>query len=267
MAIQLIDGHHAKVKGILFDKDGTLLNFISLWGSWCEILIHQVNKRIEERIPVHPSLASLPSIFGVICDEQGKIVDYDTEGLLSTGTMADMQSVIIHYSEQAGIGNAEAHVIAYESMKEAYQGIERSRPVQARANIMDVLAQCRKQGVLLAVVTADETDDAVKHLEWLGLSNYFETIVGTDQVRQGKPSPDMIYLACERLGILPSEVAVIGDTDSDMQMGKAAGVAITVAIFPEDKAETRIGRNLMPYRNADVLITSYIQLLAGLKMK
>lgn len=265
MSMELsMDGHNVRVKGFLFDKDGTLLNFVSLWGKWGEMLMFHVNKKIGEKVPAHQLLGSLPNILGLTCDEHGKVVDYDTEGLLSTGTIETIQEAIVQYSKSAGTNSSEAAMIAEESLSEAYKGIELLRPVQARAYIVDVLEYLREKGIRLAVVTADETEDAIKHLEWLGILDYFETIVGNDQVQRGKPNPDMVHLACERLGLSPFEVAVVGDTDSDMRMGKAAGAAFTVAIYPEGKAEMMAQKNPKPYSSADVVISSYEQLLAGL---
>lgn len=37
------------VSAILFDKDGTLLQFVSLWGSWGECFLDQFTWRLEQR--------------------------------------------------------------------------------------------------------------------------------------------------------------------------------------------------------------------------
>ncbi|MFF2479753.1 HAD family hydrolase [Paenibacillus sp. NPDC058071] len=267
MKVQLkLDGCITTVKGILFDKDGTLLNFVSLWGIWGELLVLHVNQIVRRKSLTHdlpkPS-ESLSVILGVTCDERGGIVDYDTEGLLSTGSAADIRNAVVQYCIKAGFNSAEAETIAEESMSEASKGIDELRPVQARARVVEVLKHLSEKGIRIAVVTADETEDAIKHLEWLGISHYFQTIIGHDQVPNGKPNPDMVFLACERMGLSPSDVAVIGDTEGDMRMGKAAGAALTVAILPEGKA-VPIGDDKNHYGSADVLISSYEQLLHGL---
>lgn len=82
----------------------------------------------------------------------------------------------------------------------------------------------------MAVVTADETAAAESHLRWLGIRQYFTAVIGTDQVEQGKPFPDMALLACQRLGVSPAEAAVIGDTNGDMRMAKAAGAAAAIGL-------------------------------------
>ncbi|MNW21165.1 Phosphoglycolate phosphatase [compost metagenome] len=56
------------------------------------------------------------------------------------------------------------------------------------------------------------------------------------------------------LGTLPEEAAVIGDSNADMQMGKAAGAAITIGYGKEPEA----GDYLL---DADVLISHYAELM------
>jgi len=267
MKVQLkLDGCITTVKGILFDKDGTLLNFVSLWGRWSELLMLQVNEAIRRKSLTDglskPS-ESLSAILGVTCDDRGVVVDYDTEGLLSTGSVAVIRNEVVQYCIKAGCNSGEAETIAEEAMNGAYKGIDELRPVQARAKVMEVLKYLNEKGIRTAVITADETEDAIKHLEWLGIKHYFQTIIGNDQVPQGKPNPDMVFLACERLGLSPSDVAIIGDTESDMRMGKAAGAALTVAVLPEGKA-IPVGDVKKRYGSADIMISSYEQLLYGL---
>ncbi|MFD2880723.1 hypothetical protein ACFTAO_39950 [Paenibacillus rhizoplanae] len=50
------------VSAILFDKDGTLLQFISLWGSWGECFLTQFNRQLEQRgLRVPHAASGLPA--------------------------------------------------------------------------------------------------------------------------------------------------------------------------------------------------------------
>lgn len=66
-------------------------------------------------------------------------------------------------------------------------------------------------------------DDILKHF---GLDVYFDVMVTSDHVSRGKPHPDMLLLACQRLRVKPSNVLFIGDTDSDVRAGRAAGCTV-----------------------------------------
>lgn len=221
-----------------------------------------VYARLQREAPAHCLPGFLADLFGVECEE-GKVISYQTEGLLSTGSSLAIRQAIIRYVQQAGLNDQVAALIADESLEEANAWMEQLRPVRMKPHLIDVLKYFNAQGVKLAVVTADETENAVKHLEWLGIGEYFEVIIGNDSVPYGKPSPDMIYLACRHIGLTPSEVVMIGDTDSDMRMGKAAGVAWTVAIVPDGLAESKTAKK-RSFRSADAIISSYDQLLVTL---
>jgi len=56
-----------------------------------------------------------------------------------------------------------------------------------------------------------------------GLLPFFALVVGGDSVPHKKPAPDPVLQAAATLGVTPGECAVVGDTEADVQAGKAAG--------------------------------------------
>ncbi|HDS58859.1 MAG TPA: HAD family hydrolase, partial [Thermoplasmatales archaeon] len=66
-------------------------------------------------------------------------------------------------------------------------------------------------------------DDILGHFD---LDAYFDVIVTSDDVSRGKPHPGMLLQACRRLGVHPRRVLFIGDTDSDVRAGRAAGCTV-----------------------------------------
>jgi HAD superfamily hydrolase (TIGR01509 family) len=76
----------------------------------------------------------------------------------------------------------------------------------------------------LAVATGRLTSTAERMMVRCALRPYFEAVLGTDLVPRGKPAPDVLLLALERLGgIDPTRVLVVGDSSADVAMAKAAG--------------------------------------------
>ncbi|UVI29060.1 HAD family hydrolase [Paenibacillus spongiae] len=258
-ALLRVEGKAYPVRAILFDKDGTLLDFIGLWGSWSELLIRNIAILLQEQYNIHASPESLAMLLGISCDESGKVVDYDRAGLLSTGTNFKVKTLLAEHIRDLGVPAMDAERCMEECIRRTNGEIERLRPVQARCSLVDFLDQCSSSKLSMAVVTADDTEDAIKHLEWLGIRHYFREVIGSDAVLRGKPHPDLVELACNRLGVSPAEAAVMGDTEHDMRMGRAAGAAVTIAILPEESTEADITREREYYRNADAFITSYEQ--------
>ncbi|MFO8132368.1 MAG: HAD family hydrolase [Thermoplasmatota archaeon] len=55
---------------------------------------------------------------------------------------------------------------------------------------------------------------------------FFDAIVTPDDVEHGKPDPEMLLEACFRLGVEPADAVFVGDTDSDVTAGRAAGCTV-----------------------------------------
>ena len=77
-----------------------------------------------------------------------------------------------------------------------------------------------------AVITNTPTDCARQILEKFNISDFFESIVTSDDVKKAKPDPEIVFKACEKLAVEPKTVVLIGDTDSDVKAGKAAGCTV-----------------------------------------
>lgn len=75
-----------------------------------------------------------------------------------------------------------------------------------------------------AVVTNSPVGIGRKAVETAGLSRFFATVVGHDEVARSKPAPDGVLLACKRLAVEPSRAMMIGDSRFDEGAAGAAGV-------------------------------------------
>ena len=125
---------------------------------------------------------------------------------------------------------------------EAFEGIEH------------VLAELRRQGRRLGIVTAKRRKTVELAFAVLPLERYFDVVVNSDMTERHKPDPEPVLAALERLGAEPANAAFVGDSPFDVASGKAAGV-FTVAVA---------WGNIHPIENlaeADVLVESPAQLL------
>jgi phosphoglycolate phosphatase len=68
-----------------------------------------------------------------------------------------------------------------------------------------------------------------KVLDGLGLSRHFSVVVGSDTTPEKKPSPLPILKVLSDLHLLPAQALIVGDSNYDVDAGKAAGL-ITVAV-------------------------------------
>lgn len=243
------------VEGVLFDKDGTILEFISLWGYWSESLYRNYASKVLS-VATDGVIDPISDLWGTVYDHAGHMIDYSRNGPLAMGSIGDLLAILAWQGYRLGLPWSESMRLARESKRLADAEMEQIRPVIPMPGVIDFLKQCHDHKVPIGIVTADETAEAEKHLQWLGIRQFFKVIVGNDLVEQGKPYPEMVYKACKELGLAPNQVAVIGDTNSDMQMGKSAGVAVTIGLMRKDEPQS----NECWLKDANVTVSSYAEL-------
>jgi phosphoglycolate phosphatase len=89
---------------------------------------------------------------------------------------------------------------------------------------LEKLADYRK-----AVVSNKREALSKRLLEALKLSHYFDVILGSDSVGERKPSPKPILQILQMVKVNPDEAVIVGDSDYDIDAGRAAGIK-TIAV-------------------------------------
>jgi phosphoglycolate phosphatase len=84
-------------------------------------------------------------------------------------------------------------------------------------------------GFRKAIISNKREAPSKRLLEELGLSEYFDLIIGSDTAGKRKPSPEPVLYAVTRLGSNPEESIIVGDSNYDIEAGEKAGVK-TVAV-------------------------------------
>lgn len=107
----------------------------------------------------------------------------------------------------------------HDEMVSAYPGI---------AVAVDALLAA---GGRLGVVTSKNSVTARRGLEVSGLDGRFEVLIGSEHVEAGKPAPDPILLALERMGVRAEDAVYVGDSTSDLAAGRAAGTRTAAALW------------------------------------
>lgn len=246
-----VRGHSVACKGVLFDKDGTLLHFMALWGSWTEYVLNDLEQLLEmmgERFT-----CPRERVFGTKHDASGRIYDYDVQGPLAMATVEESIGLLAWQLYAAGMPWNEATTQVRQITKNAMYEVRRQKPAFPMLGLEHFLEECRKAALPMAVVTSDNTDGTLEQLEWIGLKQYFSVVLGRDQVSSGKPHPEMAEKACRMLRIGPEDAVVIGDSNADMQMAKQAGAALAVGLYQGEGDPVHLV-------DADVVISDYNEL-------
>lgn len=93
-----------------------------------------------------------------------------------------------------------------------------------RPGLLDVLEKARARSLPMAVASSATLPTIELVVDALGIRSYFVTLTSGDEVRRGKPAPDVYLLAAERLGVAPAACLVVEDTAAGITAAKAAGM-------------------------------------------
>lgn len=123
--------------------------------------------------------------------------------------------------------------------------------------IAEGLRLLKEAGLKLGVVTSKKRDMALRGLNLFGLADYFDVIVGMDDVTVHKPNPEPVWHALKQLGIQPGpDVLMIGDSHFDLRAGRQAGVR-TVAV-----EWSALSRPLLEGEQPDFWVATFADLVA-----
>ena len=89
---------------------------------------------------------------------------------------------------------------------------------------MEFLAESQRLGISMAVATAAGMANREFTLGGLGIVSYFSTVVGAEDVRHGKPHPEIFLKAADRLRVDPARCVVFEDAISGIEAAGRAGM-------------------------------------------
>jgi phosphoglycolate phosphatase len=90
--------------------------------------------------------------------------------------------------------------------------------------VKDTLAYLHKKGIKLAVVSNKLKRYVVDINKRVGIQKYFDTVLGSADVKRKKPDPYPINLLVKKYGVKKEETMLVGDSKYDMEAGMRAGV-------------------------------------------
>ena len=95
-------------------------------------------------------------------------------------------------------------------------------------NISGVLTELARRGRLMAVVSNKPEDASRMLVEALGLTSCFAVVLGGDSLPVRKPSPEPLLHALQicRAGAQPNDAVLFGDSITDLETGRAAGMPV-----------------------------------------
>ena len=208
------------MRGILFDKDGTLLDFEASWSR----LYRELAQDLADG---DAGQAERLLLRGGLDPATGRI---RSGSVLAAGNTRDI--VGVWFPDLAG-GEFASMVGRIDGV--FYQnGIRYSVPVPGLVETLEALAA---EGVAMGVATSDGTAAARAALDALAVGKYLPHVFGYDSVAQPKPAPDIVHAFCDAIGAEPQEIAVVGDNTHDLDMALSAGAGAIIGVLTGNGTE------------------------------
>lgn len=202
-----------KAEAVIFDKDGTLMEFDPFWVKVAESAVADMLSRLGiNTVPVTEILEA----FGV----RGGISDVN--GILRKGTYEQAGEALCEVLERYGIKIQSAKLSAL--VREAFAANSGAGEIKGCAGVKETLSRLKSLGIRLAVVTTDSADITRKCLEGLGIEKFFDKIYTDDGKTPPKPEPYCAEEFLKAYGIKPENAVMIGDTLTDAQFAENAGM-------------------------------------------
>ena len=207
------------MRAILFDKDGTLLNFEATWTPLLKKMALEAAKGDEL------AAARLLEAGGY----DAATSRFRANSVIGAGTTNLI--VRLWYPRLFGA----AHDAKVERMDRLFaeHGRVASVPIDGAGAALDLLAARR---FVMGVATNDAEAAARASLAATGLSRNLPYVFGYDSVPTPKPGPDMVHAFCAAARLDPAEVIVVGDNSHDLDMARSAGAGLAIGVTSGNSA-------------------------------
>lgn len=228
------------IAGILFDKDGTLLDFDASWGP--------VNRRVADfAAEGNPDLAA--NLLHV-CGMDPVTGAIRPDSMFAAGNTRDIAEAMASGGSVIPLEELVARIDDFFA--------EAAQFSVAITQLLPLFERLSARGLRLGIASSDNERSIRITAERFGILPFLDYVAGYDSGHGPKPEAGMVLGFCKSTGLNPEQVAVVGDNNHDLLMGKAAGAGLKVGVLSGTGTRDTLGRH------SDVILADITQIEAVL---
>ena len=215
------------VKGVLFDKDGTLFDFQKTWNSWSARVIEHFSAGDTGR------RTAIAKAVGFDIARQA----FDLDSIVIAGTNRQVAECVAAVLPDQCVDEIEEFLMHSSLTAE----------VSEATPLIPFFRHLKDCGMKIGVMTNDTEAGARAHLDTVGALDLLDFVAGFDSGFGAKPAPGPLLAFATAMGLLPDQVVMVGDSTHDLIAGRAARmhtIGVLTGLAPRSE--------LTPY--ADVIL-------------
>ena len=211
------------IRGVLFDKDGTLIDVNGTWVPiYRRLLCEQFDIDVSQAEALMQRVGYNPATDGFFANS-----------ILASGTTRQLVENWWPDLDHAGMQDKLRMIdVDYAPLSKSLL-----KPLMPLAPL---LRELKAMKLRVGVATNDSHYSAINHMTHLGVVDLFDAVIAADTVPVPKPSGDMIRKFAKSMGLKAAEIAMVGDNSHDMEEARNGGAGLAIAVLTGNAAHDEI---------------------------
>lgn len=182
-----------KIKGILFDCDGVLLDSEAIY---LKALVQYL-----ESIGYSTTIQEVTFVLG-----------------------KPMKQIVIDLRKYFNIPESLSDQELIDGQRAIFRAQFNTMELKPMNNLIDFISCCKEKGLKLAIVSSSDLNYIEDVVRRLNIKEYFDCMISGQMIEHGKPSPDIYLLAQQCIDLPLDSLIVIEDSPAGIQAGQSAGM-------------------------------------------
>ncbi len=210
-----------KIRAIILDKDGVFVDFAKLWGT---IISYRAQTIAENALCSSDGFETIKNDCMMVMGLDPKTDRFDpfspgscmpfdhVKIALASSLFTNMKKLNSEFTWHDALKVIDDST---DSVRKAYKIVDHSEPI---AGSIEKIQEISKAGYRLGVLTSDTEANAMGALEKFKIDKLFFKVQGGK-----KKTPELYKELCAKLGVLPEETIMFGDTPMELKSAKECG--------------------------------------------